>query len=120
MKYGSKRILKVTQETRHLPDGIKRIVVPAIEIKAFLCHKEKMSLAMTVYGSHHIRDFGLEEVPEEAVVNKIVSLATIRGLEVDSNGIDELVEEHNQELTTEKLMELHCVSQQEVMEESLS
>ncbi|GBM91802.1 hypothetical protein AVEN_194200-1 [Araneus ventricosus] len=41
-------------------------------------------------------------------------------LEVDSNDIDELVEEHNQELTTEELMELHCVSQQEVMEESLS
>ncbi|GBL90288.1 hypothetical protein AVEN_130386-1 [Araneus ventricosus] len=31
-----------------------------------------------------------------------------------------LVEEHNQELTTEDLMELHCDSQQEVKEESLS
>ncbi|GBN96054.1 hypothetical protein AVEN_95293-1 [Araneus ventricosus] len=27
---------------------------------------------------------------------------------------------HNQELTIEELMELHCVSQQEVMEKSLS
>ena len=33
---------------------------------------------------------------------------------------NELVEEHSQELTTEELMELHCVSQQEVVEESLS
>ncbi|GBO19960.1 hypothetical protein AVEN_45192-1 [Araneus ventricosus] len=44
----------------------------------------------------------------------------MKGLELDSNYIDELVEEHNLELTTEELMELHCVSQQEVMEESLS
>ncbi|GBM31582.1 hypothetical protein AVEN_11751-1 [Araneus ventricosus] len=35
----------------------------------------------------------------------------IRGLEVDSKDIDELVEELNQELTTEELTELHCVSQ---------
>ncbi|GBM77048.1 hypothetical protein AVEN_79059-1 [Araneus ventricosus] len=59
-------------------------------------------------------------VPVEPIVIEIVSLAKIWGLEVDSNNIDELVEEHNQELTTEELMELHCVSQQEVMEQSLS
>ncbi|GBO21750.1 hypothetical protein AVEN_37516-1 [Araneus ventricosus] len=41
-------------------------------------------------------------------------------LEVDSNNIGELMEEHSQELTTEELMTLHCVSQQEIMEESLS
>ncbi|GBL77413.1 hypothetical protein AVEN_41818-1 [Araneus ventricosus] len=35
----------------------------------------------------------------------------IMGLEVDGNDIDELVKEHNQQLTTEELMELHCVSQ---------
>ncbi|GBO00485.1 hypothetical protein AVEN_271399-1, partial [Araneus ventricosus] len=29
--------------------------------------------------------------------------------------IDGLVEEHNQELTTEELMELLCVSQQEIV-----
>ncbi|GBO02938.1 hypothetical protein AVEN_19528-1, partial [Araneus ventricosus] len=34
------------------------------------------------------------------------------------NDIDELEEDHNQELTTEELMELHCVSQQEVVQES--
>ncbi|GBM14252.1 hypothetical protein AVEN_167333-1 [Araneus ventricosus] len=53
----------------------------------------------------------------EPIVNEIVSLVNIRGLEVDSNDIDELVEEHSQELTTEELMELHCVSQQKGMEE---
>ncbi|GBO17898.1 hypothetical protein AVEN_12175-1 [Araneus ventricosus] len=40
------------------------------------------------------------------------------GVEVDNNDIDELVEEHSQELITEELMNLHCVSQQGV-EESL-
>ncbi|PNF34534.1 hypothetical protein B7P43_G10746 [Cryptotermes secundus] len=63
---------------------------------------------------------GYEIAPVEPVVNKIVSLAKIMGLEVDNNDIDELVEEQSQELTTEELMELHCVSQQEVVEESLS
>ncbi|GBN52903.1 hypothetical protein AVEN_44443-1 [Araneus ventricosus] len=59
-------------------------------------------------------------LPVEQIVNEILSLAKIMGMEVDSNDIDELVEEHNQELSTEELMELHCVSQQEVMGESLS
>ncbi|PNF27366.1 hypothetical protein B7P43_G01189 [Cryptotermes secundus] len=63
---------------------------------------------------------GFEIVPVEPVVNEIVSLAKIMGLEVDNSDIDELVEEHIQELTTEELMEFHCVSQQEVVEESLS
>ncbi|PNF32747.1 hypothetical protein B7P43_G11578 [Cryptotermes secundus] len=63
---------------------------------------------------------GFEIVPVEPVVNEIVSLAKIMGLEVDNNDTDELVEEHSQELTTEELMELHCVSQQEAVEESLS
>ncbi|GBL87562.1 hypothetical protein AVEN_165170-1 [Araneus ventricosus] len=39
-------------------------------------------------------------------------------LEVE-NYIDELVEEHNRELTTEEFTELHCVSQQEDVKESL-
>ncbi|GBL78100.1 hypothetical protein AVEN_143394-1 [Araneus ventricosus] len=62
----------------------------------------------------------LRQYPVDPIVNEIESLAKIRGLEVDSNDIGELVEEHSQELTTEELMELHCVSQQEVMEKSLS
>ncbi|GBN54969.1 hypothetical protein AVEN_216337-1 [Araneus ventricosus] len=41
-------------------------------------------------------------------------------LKVDNNDIDVLVEEHSRELTTKELMELHCVSQQEVVEESSS
>ncbi|GBO26528.1 hypothetical protein AVEN_253957-1 [Araneus ventricosus] len=63
---------------------------------------------------------GFETVPVEPAVNEIVSLVKIGGLEVDSNDIDELVEEHSQELSTEELAELHCASQQEVVEESLS
>ena len=50
---------------------------------------------------------GFETLPVESVVNEIVSLATIMGLEVDINDIHELVKEHSQELTTEELMELH-------------
>ncbi|GBM62440.1 hypothetical protein AVEN_76647-1 [Araneus ventricosus] len=42
------------------------------------------------------------------------------GLEMDKNDIDELVEEDSQELTTEDLKESHCVSRQEVVEETLS
>ncbi|GBN38037.1 Elongation of very long chain fatty acids protein 4 [Araneus ventricosus] len=45
----------------------------------------------------------LRQYPVEPIVNEIVYLAKIRGLEVDSNDIDELVEEHNLELTTERL-----------------
>ncbi|GBO28405.1 hypothetical protein AVEN_21449-1 [Araneus ventricosus] len=36
------------------------------------------------------------------------------------NDSDELEEDHSQVLTTEELMGLHCVSQQEVVEETLS
>ncbi|GBM59855.1 hypothetical protein AVEN_96271-1 [Araneus ventricosus] len=39
---------------------------------------------------------------------------------MNSNDIDKLVEEHNQQLTTVDLMKLHYVSQQDVMEERLS
>ncbi|GBM79032.1 hypothetical protein AVEN_23071-1 [Araneus ventricosus] len=42
------------------------------------------------------------------------------GVEMDNNNINELVAEHSQDLNTEELMELHCVSLQEVLEESLS
>ncbi|GBM10278.1 hypothetical protein AVEN_49998-1 [Araneus ventricosus] len=61
-----------------------------------------------------------ETVSEEAVVNEIVSLAKIIGLKVDKNDIHEIVEEHNQDPTTEELVELQCVSQQEAVEVSLS
>ena len=47
-------------------------------------------------------------------------LGKIIRVEVDYNSIDELGEEHIQDLTTEELTELHCVSQQEVMEERFS
>ena len=49
------------------------------------------------------------------MVNEIVSLGKTMGLEVID--IQELVEEHGPELTTIKLMNLHCEQQQEVIEE---
>ncbi|GBN83484.1 hypothetical protein AVEN_188730-1 [Araneus ventricosus] len=68
----------------------------------------------------------LRQYPLEPIVNEIVSLAKIIGLEVDNNGIDELVEEHIQELATAYftfflyLWLIHRVSQQDVMEEILT
>ncbi|KAG7163947.1 hypothetical protein Hamer_G014396 [Homarus americanus] len=54
------------------------------------------------------RDFeGFEELEEEAVVHEIVSLGNSMGLEVDDNDVEELVEEHSKELSTEELLELH-------------
>jgi hypothetical protein len=52
-------------------------------------------------------------VPVDHTVNEIVSLADIMGLEVDDNNVEELVEEHSKELSTEELTELHRVSQKE-------
>ncbi|GBN37484.1 hypothetical protein AVEN_26089-1 [Araneus ventricosus] len=62
----------------------------------------------------------LKQYPVELIVNEMVSLVKIMGLDVDNNDIDELVEDHSEELITEKLMELHCVSQQEVVKQSSS
>jgi hypothetical protein len=50
-------------------------------------------------------------MPVDHIVNEIVSLTEIMRLEVDKNDVEEFVEEHSQELTTEDLTELHCVSQ---------
>ncbi|KAG7166168.1 hypothetical protein Hamer_G010988 [Homarus americanus] len=54
------------------------------------------------------RDFeGFEELEEEDVVHEIVSLGNSMGLEVDDDDVEELVEEHSKELSTEELPELH-------------
>ncbi|KAG7156893.1 Tigger transposable element-derived protein 1-like 190, partial [Homarus americanus] len=54
------------------------------------------------------RDFeGFEELEEEAVVHEIVALGNSMGLEVDDDDVEELVEEHSKELSTEELLELH-------------
>uniref|UniRef100_A0A8C5PXM0 HTH CENPB-type domain-containing protein n=1 Tax=Leptobrachium leishanense TaxID=445787 RepID=A0A8C5PXM0_9ANUR len=53
---------------------------------------------------------------EPPVVDDIVSLGKIMGLEVNEDDIQELVEEHGQELTTDDLMALHREQQQEVVE----
>ncbi|KAG7163069.1 Tigger transposable element-derived protein 1-like 169 [Homarus americanus] len=54
------------------------------------------------------RDFeGFEESEEEAVVHEIVALGNSMGLEVDDDDVEELVEKHSKELSTEELLELH-------------
>ncbi|GBN16519.1 hypothetical protein AVEN_64218-1 [Araneus ventricosus] len=70
-------------------------------------------------GLSNVTLMSLRQYPVEPIVNEIASLAKIMGLEVD-NDIDELVEDHSQGLTNEELTEFHCISQQEVVEESLS
>ncbi|KAG7172206.1 Tigger transposable element-derived protein 1-like 132, partial [Homarus americanus] len=66
------------------------------------------------------RDFeGFEELEEEAVVHEIVSLGNSMGLEVDDDEVEELVEEHSKELSTEELLELHK-EQNETLKRSLT
>ncbi|KAG7153323.1 Tigger transposable element-derived protein 1-like 199 [Homarus americanus] len=66
------------------------------------------------------RDFeGFEELEEEAVVHEIVSLGNSMGLEVDDDDVEELVEEHSKERSTEELLELHK-EQNETLKRSLT
>ncbi|XP_019512623.1 PREDICTED: tigger transposable element-derived protein 1-like [Hipposideros armiger] len=59
---------------------------------------------------------GLAHEQEPLVVDEIVSLGKTMGLEVNEDDIQELVEEHGQEPTTDQLMDLPHEQQQEVME----
>ncbi|KAG7165908.1 hypothetical protein Hamer_G011810 [Homarus americanus] len=66
------------------------------------------------------RDFEVfEELEEEAVVHEIVALGNSMGLEVDDDDVEELVEEHSKELSTEELLELHK-EQNETLKRSLA
>ncbi|GBN67310.1 hypothetical protein AVEN_156628-1 [Araneus ventricosus] len=58
-----------------------------------------------------------ETVPVKPVVNEIANMSKIMEVEVDNNDIDEFVAENSEELATEEHMELHCVSQQDVVEQ---
>ena len=51
------------------------------------------------------------------VVEDIVSLGQSMSLKVDEEDVEELVKEHNTELNTEELHDLHKEQQQEVAEE---
>ena len=62
------------------------------------------------------RDFeGFE--PEVPVEEEIVSLGKSMGLEVDEADVNDLVEKHSEELTTEELMELQAQQHTEVLQE---
>ncbi|XP_005008025.1 tigger transposable element-derived protein 1-like [Cavia porcellus] len=63
---------------------------------------------------------GLAHEQELPVIDEIVSLGKTMGLEVNEDDIQELIEEHGKELTTEELMDLHREQQQKVMEKSSS
>ncbi|XP_051783372.1 tigger transposable element-derived protein 1-like isoform X1 [Erpetoichthys calabaricus] len=55
--------------------------------------------------------------PEAAVVEEIVSLGKSMGLDMDEGDINELIEEHSEELTTEELKELETQQHKEVLQE---
>uniref|UniRef100_UPI0035902AD7 tigger transposable element-derived protein 1-like n=1 Tax=Myxine glutinosa TaxID=7769 RepID=UPI0035902AD7 len=57
------------------------------------------------------RDF---EGFEEPIVPAIVALGQSMGLEVSEEDVEELVEDHNKELTTEELQHLHKMQQEEM------
>ncbi|KAF2363685.1 hypothetical protein FHG87_005551 [Trinorchestia longiramus] len=54
---------------------------------------------------------------ESVVVDDIVSLGKSMGLDVDSDDVEELVEDHRNKLTSEEPQELHREQQEEVVEE---
>ncbi|XP_059558184.1 tigger transposable element-derived protein 1-like isoform X1 [Myotis daubentonii] len=62
---------------------------------------------------------GCEDKPV-SVVEDIVSLGKCMGLEVDDDDVEELVEDHNTELTTEELQDLQREQQQPAAEEPSS
>ncbi|XP_014392726.1 PREDICTED: tigger transposable element-derived protein 1-like isoform X2 [Myotis brandtii] len=62
---------------------------------------------------------GCEDKPV-SVVEDIVSLGKSMGLEVDDDDVEELVEDHNTELTTEELQDLQKEQQQPAAEEHSS
>ena len=51
------------------------------------------------------------------LVDEIVSLGLTLGLEVDGADVEELLQEHNEELTIDELLEFHKEQQQKVVEE---
>ncbi|GBM57130.1 hypothetical protein AVEN_237371-1 [Araneus ventricosus] len=70
------------------PNHVK-IYTKTSEVQGKLLNNEKYFTRNVVY--------------QELVVNEIVSLDKIMGLEVDNDDINKLVEQHSQELTTEEL-----------------
>ncbi|XP_064100870.1 tigger transposable element-derived protein 1-like [Macrobrachium nipponense] len=64
------------------------------------------------------RDFeGFEPETEQEELEEIVSLGKSMGLEVDEGDVNELVEEHEEELSTEELKELQMMQHTKVLEE---
>ncbi|KAL6464622.1 hypothetical protein MHYP_G00269390 [Metynnis hypsauchen] len=61
------------------------------------------------------RTFEGFDQPEPIILEELVSLGKSMGLEVNENDIDDLVEEHGEELTTEELKDLQQQQQSEVL-----
>ncbi|XP_064111400.1 tigger transposable element-derived protein 1-like [Macrobrachium nipponense] len=60
---------------------------------------------------------GFEPETEQEELEEIVSLGKSRGLEVDEGDVNELIEEHEEELSTEELKELQMMQHTKVLEE---
>ncbi|GBM40386.1 hypothetical protein AVEN_106132-1 [Araneus ventricosus] len=100
----SQRILEISIRHRFLPQNERKCMGRGFQENPHFCWKKLWSETVV--------ECDIEESETEpcgAYSHLRLHLTKIRGLEVDSNDIDELVEEHNQKLTTEELMELQSV-----------
>nr|XP_033807654.1 tigger transposable element-derived protein 1-like [Geotrypetes seraphini] len=82
--------------------------------------KKTLNSAWRKLWSDCVLDYDLEGFAQEQeppIVNEIVSLGTTLGLDMNEDDIQELMEERGQELTTDELMDLNLVQQQEFMKE---
>ncbi|GBM76536.1 hypothetical protein AVEN_145690-1 [Araneus ventricosus] len=105
--------------TKHVQDETKyKLLSSSVTFRAEGVIKRILTSAWKKFWPEKVVECDIEvsetlSLPVEPVVNEMLSLAKIRGLEEDGNDIDDLMEEHSQELTTGELMELRYVSQQE-------
>ncbi|GBN83569.1 hypothetical protein AVEN_216927-1 [Araneus ventricosus] len=97
----SRRIFKVSlphhclpQDDRKYVEEVTKRTLPSVWKKLWL-----ESVVKCVFES-------FERVPVQPVINEIVSLAKVMGLELDNND-NEFVEEHSQELTIKEFTEFH-------------
>ncbi|GBM56164.1 hypothetical protein AVEN_226073-1 [Araneus ventricosus] len=98
----SQRILEILLPRRFLPQNYRKCMGRGLPREPSLLLERSFGRGLL----SNVASKSLIQYSVEPTFN--VSLAKIRGLDLDSNDIDELVEEHDQELTTKELMELHC------------
>ncbi|KAK3924212.1 2,6-dihydroxypyridine 3-monooxygenase [Frankliniella fusca] len=59
---GPEHVLRMVQNSRYLPERIKKVIDPVIERNAFFAHPENILLAMLVDHDDNVRQLGVEKV----------------------------------------------------------